>query len=332
LVLPLALIAWLNLVNADPMIGDYSRVLVLLPVLYIGYRYGWRGAAVSISLIGLALAPIHIGHWDIPNARATTHMLFALGSMAALLLGAAMDAQRETSEQVSARNRELQDASVALRDAAQRNLRLEEEQRRRIAAEIHDELGQNLTAVHTRVKLAAERLNARQLGDVTTSIYDILATMRRSVRGLMDSLRPPVLDEFGLVRALREGPQHDLVERAGLRHEFDLYGDPALIAALDEATQIAIWRIVQEAATNKVRHARATRFGARLRVGVRGTMALAILDLRDDGIGIADVTAASRSGHGLQGMRDRVLALSGAMRTTSDARGTRLHVLLRQAV
>ncbi len=219
-----------------------------------------------------------------------------------------------------------------LRDAAQRNLRLEEEQRRRIATEIHDELGQNLTAVHTRVKLAADRLNAAQLGDVTTSIYEILATMRGSVRGLMDSLRPPVLDEFGLVRALREGPLRDLAERAGLRYEFDLRGDPALIAALDEATQIAIWRIVQEAATNTVRHAHATCFRARLRVGVRNANALAILDLRDDGIGIADATAASRGGHGLQGMRDRALALNGVMRVAGNPKGTQLRVLLRQAL
>lgn len=332
LVLPLALIAWLNIVNTDPMTGDYSRVLVLLPALYLGYRYGWRGAAVSITLIGLTLAPIHIGHWDAPNARATTHMLFALGGMAALLLGAAMDAQRDSNMQVAMRNLELRDASVALRDAAQRNLRMEEEQLRRIATEIHDELGQNLTAVHTRIKLAADRLNAAQLGDVTTSIYEILATMRGSVRGLMDSLRPPVLDEFGLVRALREGPLRDLVERAGLRYEFDLRGDPALIAGMDETMQIAIWRIVQEAATNCVRHAHATCFRARLRVGMRDANALAILDLRDDGIGITDVTVASRGGHGLQGMRDRALALNGLVRVSSNRTGTRLRVLLRQAI
>ncbi|MGH8324404.1 MAG: ATP-binding protein, partial [Steroidobacteraceae bacterium] len=101
--------------------------------------------------------------------------------------------------------------------------------------------------------------------------------------------------------------------------------------ALDDATQIAVWRIVQEAATNTVRHARATRFRACLRVGVRETCALAILDLRDDGVGLPSA-ADHTQGFGLQGMRDRVLALSGAMRTTSNAHGTRLHVLLRQAV
>ena len=337
----LVLAGYVALVHTDfdTTVYGYLRILVLAPTFYCAIRHGWRGAALALTVssfvvtLAPSLHPLDAYH-DL-----FTQMLLAVFGTAALLLGSAVDAQRATQDALAAQYTKLESAnanldllSEELRDAAQRNLRLEEEQRRRIAAEIHDELGQNLTAVHTRVKLAADRLNAAQLGDVTTSIYEILATMRGSVRGLMDSLRPPVLDEFGLVRALREGPLRDLAERAGLRYEFDLRGDPALIAALDEATQIAIWRIVQEAATNTVRHARATSFRVRLRVGVRGANALVILDLRDDGIGIIDVTAASRGGHGLQGMRDRALALNGLVRVTCNGMGTRLRVLLRQAL
>lgn len=325
--------------NVDLVAYDYARILVLIPAFVAAFRHGWRGAAIALALCSLLVALVPAAMPTNPSRNLYTQMLLALAGSASLLLGAAIDAQRASRAALAAQNVALESANAGLdhlgaelRDAAQRNLRLEEEQRRRIATEIHDELGQNLTAVHTRVKLAADRLNAAQLGDVTTSIYEILATMRGSVRGLMDSLRPPVLDEFGLVRALREGPLRDLAERAGLRYEFDLRGDPALIAALDEATQIAIWRIVQEAATNTVRHARATSFSARLRVGVRNANALAILDLRDDGIGIADATAASRGGHGLQGMRDRALALNGVMRVAGNPKGTRLRVLLRQAL
>ena len=325
--------------ESNVAIYEYSRALVLIPVFLIAFRHGWRGGAIALALCSTLVALVPALHPADAYRDLFTQMLLAIAGTAALLLGSAIDAQRSTQAALAAQNTELESANASLdhlgaelRDAAQRNLRLEEEQRRRIATEIHDELGQNLTAVHTRVKLAADRLNAAQLGDVTTSIYEILATMRGSVRGLMDSLRPPVLDEFGLVRALREGPLRDLAERAGLRYEFDLRGDPALIAALDEATQIAIWRIVQEAATNTVRHARATSFSARLRVGVRNTNALAMLDLRDDGIGIADATAASRGGRGLQGMRDRALALNGVMRVAGNPKGTRLRVLLRQAL
>ncbi|MHB8447131.1 MAG: MASE1 domain-containing protein [Rudaea sp.] len=320
-------------------IYEYSRVLVLFPVFIVAFRRGWRGGAIALAFCSTLVALVPALHPADAYRDLLTQMLLAIAGTAGLLLGSAIDATRNVQTELALQNVALASANTGLdhlgaelRDAAQRNLRMEEEQRRRIAAEIHDELGQNLTAVHTRVKLAADRLNAAQLGDVTASIYEILATMRGSVRGLMDSLRPPVLDEFGLVRALREGPLRDLVERAGLRYAFDLRGDPALIAALDEATQIAIWRIVQEAATNTVRHAHATCFRARLHVGVRGANALAILDLRDDGIGIADATTASRGGHGLQGMRDRALALNGVMRVAANRMDTRLRVLLRQAL
>ena len=330
LALPLTLVAWLNLVNADPMTSDYSRVLVLLPALYLGYRHGWRGAALAISLIGLALAPIHVGHWDTPDARATTHMLFALGGMAALLLGAAMDAQRESHEQLAARNRELQDAGAALRDAAQRNLSLEEDQRRKFAAELHDELGQNLTAVQTRIKLAEPYLDTAQAGEVTESIYAILATMRRSVYGLMGQLRPAELDDFGLRRALAEGAIREHVETAGLRFGFDLRGDAALIAALSGDVQLALYRIAQEAATNTIKHARASRFDVCLRLARRGNTALALLDVRDNGAGFASVQESTEGHFGLRGLRDRVTALNGVLRVSSDSSGTRLHALLRQ--
>lgn len=323
----------------DNTVYGYLRILVLAPTFCCAIRHGWRGAALALTVSSFVVALAPSLHPLDAYHDLFTQMLLAVFGTAALLLGSAVDAQRTVQADLALQNAALESANAGLdhlgtelREAAQRNLRMEEEQRRRIATEIHDELGQNLTAVHTRVKLAADRLNAAQLGDVTTSIYEILATMRGSVRGLMDSLRPPVLDEFGLLRALREGPLRDLIERAGLRYEFDLRGDPTLIAALDEGTQIAIWRIVQEAATNTVRHARATSFRARLRVGVRGANALAILDLRDDGIGIADATAASRGGHGLQGMRDRALALNGLVRVVGNRKGTRLRVLLRQAL
>lgn len=309
---------------------------MLIPGFITAFRHGWRGGAIALAICSTLVALVPTIEAGDPYRALFTQMLLALCGTAALLLGSAMDAQSRSSALLMAQNARLEGAntdldrmSVELREAAQRNLRLEEQQRRRLAAEIHDELGQNLTAVHTRVKLAADRLNAAQLGDVTTSIYDILTSMRRSVHGLMSSLRPPILDEFGLVRALREGPLRDLVERVGMHYEFALCGEPALVTGLADDTQLAIWRIVQEAATNTVRHAHARHFRVRLRMGVRNAQALAILDLRDDGKGIEAAYPVAYGGHGLQGMRDRALALDGKMRVHSDTNGTRLRVLLR---
>lgn len=339
LVVPIAGLAILMRLPLPGLLPDYARLAIIGPVIFFAFRHGWRGAAIAISFAGIAIAPWHIDFEAAPDLSAARQVTFALSGIAALLLGAALDAQRADAANLARQNSDLEHANRnldrlggELREAARRNLRMEEEQRRRIAAEIHDELGQSLTAVHTRVKLASDRLEAAQLGDVTTSIVDILGAMRRSVHGLMDSLKPPALDAFGLVHALHDGPLRDMVERAGMRYGFRFLGEPALIDALGEDTQIAIWRIVQEAATNAVRHARAQRFVVRLRVGIRGETIWTALDLRDDGVGIDATRDPDRRGEGLQGLRDRLLALDGVLRTRTSTDGTRLHVLLRQGV
>jgi two-component system sensor histidine kinase UhpB len=167
--------------------------------------------------------------------------------------------------------------------------------------------------------------------DVASSLYDILGQMRRSVYALMDSLCPPVLDEFGLLRALDDGPLRDMVELAGMSYAFRFGGEPALIDALAENTQIALWRIAQEASTNTVRHANASVFEMRLRVGIRGGRVWALLDLRDDGVGIGAGESQRQRG-GLQSIRDRVFALDGVMKVQRRGNITRLHLLLRQAL
>lgn len=323
----------------DTAVYDYTRILVLVPAFVIAFRHGWRNAAIALTICSFLVALVPALQASEPSRNLFTQLLLAISGSAALLLGSAIDAQRRSSATLAAQNAQLENANVdldrlgvELREAAQRNLRLEEEQRRRFAAEIHDELGQNLTAVHTRVKLAAERLDAAQLGDVTTAVYDILATMRRSIHGLMDSLRPSVLDEFGLARALGEGPLRDLAEHAGIRYEFSLLGEAALVVGLDDDTQLAVWRIAQEGVSNVVRHADADSLRVRLRIGVRNSYVLIILDLRDDGIGTAAARRSAIGGHGIQGIRDRAIAFTGTMHLASNARGTRLHVLLRQPV
>ncbi|HET7299747.1 MAG TPA: histidine kinase, partial [Oleiagrimonas sp.] len=261
------------------------------------------------------------------------HLFIAVAGTATLMLGSAIDALRHSNNRLAVQNARLEGANHRLdhlarrlRDAARRNLRMEEEQRRYMAAELHDELGQNLTAIQTRVKLAQARLSGAGLGDVAASMNDIIAHMRAAVRRMLDSLRPTVLDEFGLARALEEGPIQNLLHTAGMVYEFDLHGDPR---RLDEDTRIAIYRVAQEAATNAVRHAHAARLRLHLRVGQRNGQRIVLMDIRDDGVGLPANPPPRRGGRGLQSMRDRVTALGGIFRIRPCHRGTRLHILLR---
>ena len=160
--------------------------------------------------------------------------------------------------------------------------------------------------------------------DISASVNLILGHMRRALHRVLDDLRPAVLDEFGLMRALDEGPIRDLLRTAGIAYHTDLHGDPRL---LDEGSRTAIYRLVQESATNTVKHAQASEFHLRLRIGERQGSVLALLDIRDNGVGLP--SRVPRGGRGLQGMRDRVTSLGGLFRLRPGQEGVHLRILLR---
>ena len=314
--------------HASPQ-PEFARVLSLAPVLFFAFRHGWRGASLSmlVSCFGMAMVDHQAGHAQ----DASGYLFLAVAGTGALMLGSATDALRRSSERVAeqntylgAVNRRLDHLARQLRDAARGNLQAEESQRRYMASELHDELGQNITAIQTHVKLAQSRLRAAGLEDISDSINTILGYMRRALHRLLDDLRPAVLDEFGLLRALDEGPIRDLLTAAGIMFTADLHGDPRL---LDEDTRTAVYRLVQESATNAVKHAQASEFRLRLRIGERHGTMLALLDIRDDGIGLPE--RMPRGGRGLQGMRDRVTSLGGLFRLRPDGHGVHLRILLR---
>ncbi|MEO9078980.1 MAG: MASE1 domain-containing protein [Rhodanobacter sp.] len=309
---------------------QFARVLSLAPVLFFAFRHGWRGASLAmlITSMGMTLVDQQLGHTP---STAAAYLFLAVAGTGALLLGSATDALRYSSERVAeqnvylgAVNQRLDHLTHQLRDAARGNLQADENQRRHLAAELHDELGQNITAIQTQVKLAQARLRLADMEDMSTSINNILGHMRRALHRLLDDLRPAVLDEFGLLRALDEGPIRDLLNTAGVRYHTESHGNPRL---LDDDTRTAIYRLVQESTTNTVKHAQASEFRLRLRIGVRQGVALAVLDLRDDGTGLP--SRMPRGGRGLQGMRDRVTSLGGQFRVRPDHAGVHLRILLR---
>ncbi|WP_243043044.1 MASE1 domain-containing sensor histidine kinase [Dyella sedimenti] len=309
---------------------QFARVLSLAPVLFFAFRHGWRGASLSMLIPSLGMTLVdHVSGHGAPGAAG--ELFLAVAGTGALMLGSATDALRRSSERVAeqnvylaAVNRRLDHLARQLRDAARGNLQAEESQRRHMAAELHDELGQNLTAIQTHLKLAQSRLAQAGMDDIGLSINAILGHMRRALHRMLDDLRPAVLDEFGLMRALDEGPIRDMLNAAGVIYRTELRGDPRL---LDEDTRTVIYRLVQESATNAVKHAHADLFQLRLRIGERQGVALALLDIRDNGIGLP--ARVPRGGRGMQGMRDRVTALGGLFRVRPEAQGVHLRVLLR---
>lgn len=188
-----------------------------------------------------------------------------------------------------------------------------EEERRRIRRDLHDGLGPTLAAVSmqldaTRVLVGQEPAAAATIEELKEQVQGVLQEIRRLVYGL----RPPALDEFGLVSALREHVDH--LGGPDLAVRFDA---PATLPALPAAVEVAVYRVAQEATANVVRHASARR----LRVALAVEDAV-VLTVDDDGVGLG---ADSPKGVGLRSMAERAEELGGTLRVTPlRPRGTRL--------
>jgi signal transduction histidine kinase len=194
-----------------------------------------------------------------------------------------------------------------------------EDERARISRDLHDDLGQELTALHLALSLARERF-AREPKRIEGNLADMAALLdrtRATARRIVTELRPQVLDDLGLHASL-EWLMTETERRSLLRCR--LHGD-GLDTLPSEVSAIA-FRVVQEALTNVVRHAEARNVDVRL--GVHGpSLEIAV---EDDGVGIR---AESTSGVGLIGLRERVTARGGTMALVPPrAGGTRLSVSL----
>ena len=193
-------------------------------------------------------------------------------------------------------------------DGRRRALRAQEAERGRVARELHDEVGQLLTGVILQLEGLAAAVPASRRGDVA-GIQDNVREGVQTVREIARGLRPPALDEFGL-RASLVALARRLRRAAGLkvRHRID----PTL-PPLDAETELALYRVAQEAITNVARHARAHEMELLLRSRDHAV----VLTVADDGRGIS--TDDLNSSHGVAGMRERALLVGGTSRS-GDAR------------
>lgn len=222
-------------------------------------------------------------------------------------------------ERRSARQREhAEEAERQMRALSQQLVAAQEEERKKITRELHDHVGQMLTALRLEIG-RADRARGRsetQLAQAIVEAKRLLDMTLRSVRDLVMGLRPSMLDDFGLRPAL-EWQVRDFRRRVGVPIELRVHGE---IDSLPDAMRTAVYRIVQEALTNCARHAQATQ----VELDVRREPESLELVIADDGVGLAPQRAR---GMGLIGIDERVRELHGTFTVRpNEPRGTRLSV------
>jgi len=209
----------------------------------------------------------------------------------------------------------LQATHERLRDFAGRMRSVREQERALMARQIHDELGQVLTALGMDVAWLEARLPAhdRPLVEKCRAMAAIIEGTIGRVRTLATELRPAVLDDLGLLAAI-EWEAQQFTRRTGIACVLEL---PATLPLLDGDRSTDLFRILQEALTNVVRHAAAHRVDVQVRV----TPAELVLVVGDDGRGIEEAEASSPRSLGLLGMGERALLWNGTVQVRARPQG-----------
>ncbi|HSC44912.1 MAG TPA: PAS domain S-box protein [Candidatus Acidoferrum sp.] len=235
--------------------------------------------------------------------------------------------QRELEERVNQRTAELHAANEHLRQLSAHLMESQDEERRRLARELHDSLGQLIAAAS--IYLDKARRHREQLPGPSASALDevssLIGEMGRQTRTISHLLHPPLLDEVGLLSALRLFSD-EFSARSGVRVELDICSDLGRASA---DLEIAVFRIVQECLTNIHRHS-----GSPVAlIQVQHSDGQIRLRVADRGAGIpADqlklLNSAHLGGVGFRGMRERVRKLGGVWQVASDSQGTEVSVSL----
>ena len=216
---------------------------------------------------------------------------------------------------------ELKRSQRELRELSARVLEAREEEKTRIARELHDELGQLLTALKMDLSWLRERLPAgdSEIAARTGQMHEMLEQTVNSTRRIAADLRPLMLDDLGLADAAG-WLADDFSKRSGIRCEIKIAGD-GVFAGLDGNVATAVYRALQESLTNIARHSGAR--NAWIVLSIEGGNLH--LEVEDDGGGISDADLSKVRSLGLKGMRERMGYLGGSLEVARAPRGgTRL--------
>jgi signal transduction histidine kinase len=328
----------------------YPLKFICIPfVVWVAFELQPRAAALAIlSFVAAALTTaLHASHGTlIPNeSLLIMQVFFSVAALTSLSVSAAVTernrheqtlerAKSELEERVFERTRQLEEriagqerAEQALRGLSGRLLQTQDQERRRIARELHDSTGQSLAALTMNLAECSKKIE-----ELSPELLEKLAESERISRAVSDELRttsyllhPPLLDEMGL--------------QAGLRWYIDGFKEKSKIDVsvnlsenlerLPQDLELMLFRVVQEGLTNVHRHSGSTT----AEISLSNSMGRLLLQIRDQGKGmsaerLSSVGGAGAAGVGLRGMRERVKGFGGEMKIVSNGTGTLIEVVV----
>jgi two-component system, NarL family, sensor histidine kinase UhpB len=329
---PHPLLAWLGLAPPDAgeqeiRIGNQTLYIASNPDSEIAERLE-DTVRILIALLVFSGATLLVAWWSADRALRPVRALedglhrLAAGEDRPALPAFALREFRRVAGAIEHLASALADARAAQRALARQLISVQEDERRALARELHDEMGQTLTALNaTAAHLArnAERLPPSAVAECAGDLRRDIRTSGEQLRAMLKSLRPHGLDASGLAQTLRELVDGWRARDTGIEFALEL---PAPFPDLDEAAALTLYRVIQEALTNVVRHSGARRCC----VCVTATGADRLrAEIDDDGSGLPQHNPAR--GGGLLGMMER-LDMAGGQLTLATAPGGGLRLIV----
>ena len=302
---------------------DYLlRIALFIPLILMATRFGSRGVILT-SVAVMSCFMVYL--WQSPGEVLLEYQPYLMSyALVALLVAALLDEKDQAQKALEVsktsleeKNSSLKKMTATLQVLGRNILNNQERERQFLSQELHDEVGQNIIALKTAVRMLEvnDPDPQQRIADLKSRADDIY----NSVYHLMHWLRPIVLDDFGLYRTL-EGPYFaEKLQSANIEYQVERLEDIELTALMETA----IFRVVQEAVTNSIKHSNATTFTLSL-YGEQGQVRLR---LKDDGDKQQTQPASNTGKFGLEGMHSRVAALNGVC-VISDVDGFLIDIQL----
>ncbi|PHM39031.1 HrpX [Xenorhabdus mauleonii] len=285
----------------SPKIEGLLSILVFIPNVFMAYRYGWQGGVFSALLGSLIVAFARQSSGSFSELQEleiflTTQALLGIG------LGIAISRQQQLASNLNHYRALLEKELIARYTLMQNLVHIEEEIRKDIARELHDEIGQNITAIQIQSTLVKRTANSPQVIKAAEQIKYLSQQIHHATRQLLRELRPPALDEMSFEQALRHLVNEFAFEEQNIVCQFDYQ----LSQELKNSTiTLTIYRLVQELLNNISKHANADL----ITISLNQKENFIQLKVSDNGIGIID--DKKHTGFGLKGIEERVRVLGG---------------------
>ncbi|MFW5393228.1 MASE1 domain-containing protein [Yersinia sp. 2544 StPb PI] len=305
-----SLLIWCSLIFAigvciqvaiTPNMERLLLIFVFLPNVFMAYKFGWQGGVLA-AVLGSLMITVTRQASGAFHDLAELELFLSTQALLGMTLGIAISRQQQLTQHLHRYRNQLEQELQTRRKLMERLVHTEEDVRKEIARELHDEIGQNITAIQIQAMLVNRSAPSAAAQSAANQISTLSQRIHQTTRQLLRQLRPPVLDEMPLDQALHHLAEEFAFAEQGINFQLD-YALPPNPG--EDAVIFTLYRLVQELLNNINKHAKAHNIHVSLRIGNN----IITLDVRDDGMGIP--VQPPGGGFGLRGIEERVRALGG---------------------